>query len=100
VDLLWRNEADERRGILDHCIDIIRQDLMCNGDVGIVTSSWVEDFPTAYPDFSVWHKCRKFEPLMKYTAQHVMSVEPERTEETVVLPYPPREGAGPDDICP
>ncbi|EAU30959.1 conserved hypothetical protein [Aspergillus terreus NIH2624] len=30
---------------IDHCIDMLRQVVQCQGDAGIVTSSWVEGFP-------------------------------------------------------
>lgn len=84
----------------DHCVDILRQVLMCQGDVGIVTSSWVHGYHVPYPDFSVWHKCRKFEPLMEYTAQHQVNEEIVPPEDRRILRRPPCEKASPDQSCP
>ncbi|KAJ5394014.1 uncharacterized protein N7487_011655 [Penicillium crustosum] len=54
---------------VDHCIDMLRQYLMCAGDVGIVTMNWVEKFGI-YPDFSTQHKCRKFDKIVEWADEH------------------------------
>ncbi|KAJ5202485.1 hypothetical protein N7449_004564 [Penicillium cf. viridicatum] len=54
---------------VDHCIDMLRQYLMCVGDVGIVTMNWVEKFGI-YPDFSTQHKCRKFNKIVEWADEH------------------------------
>jgi hypothetical protein len=79
---------------------MLRQVVQCHGDVGIVTGSWVEGFPDPYPDFSTWHKCRKFQPLKDYTQEHLLEEEVVKTSEDLTLPKPPCENAGPHDICP
>ncbi|KAK3299579.1 uncharacterized protein B0H64DRAFT_371906 [Chaetomium fimeti] len=44
---------------VDRCIDMRRQALLCQGNVGIVTANWVE--PSGiYPDYRTEHKCRRF----------------------------------------
>ncbi|KAL2221995.1 hypothetical protein M432DRAFT_601161 [Thermoascus aurantiacus ATCC 26904] len=85
---------------VDHCIDMLRQVIQCNGDVGIVTSSWVKGFSGSYPDFSTWHKCRKFQPLMDYTAKHEVDGELVMPEDALQLTHPPCENATPEEICP
>ncbi|KAL3434404.1 hypothetical protein BDV09DRAFT_204759 [Aspergillus tetrazonus] len=85
---------------IGHCIDMLRQVVQCHGDVGIVTGSWVEGFPDPYPDFSTWHKCRKFQPLKDYTQEHLLKEEVVKTSEDLTIPKPPCESAGPHDICP
>ncbi|KAH8694008.1 hypothetical protein BGW36DRAFT_430031 [Talaromyces proteolyticus] len=85
---------------IDHCIDMLRQVVQCQGDVGIVTSSWVAGFPDPYPDFNSWHKCRNFKPLNDYTQQHLLSGHITKTSEDLTLSRPPCEGAGPEEICP
>ncbi|PYH63537.1 oxidase ustYa family protein [Aspergillus vadensis CBS 113365] len=47
----------------DHCIDILRQVVQCNGDAGVLTRSWVKGNNKSQPDFGTWHKCRKIQPL-------------------------------------
>ncbi|KAE9367279.1 hypothetical protein N431DRAFT_320380, partial [Stipitochalara longipes BDJ] len=55
---------DVMRNHLDHCIEIIRQVLMCNADLGLITFHWVKDNPTPYPDFNTWHTCRDPEAIL------------------------------------
>ncbi|KAH9917538.1 uncharacterized protein B0H18DRAFT_1034076 [Fomitopsis serialis] len=43
---------------LDHCIEMLRQVLMCNADVGLITFDWVAGFDVPFPNFSTLHKCR------------------------------------------
>ena len=51
---------------LDHCIDMLRQKIMCDGDVGAITFNWLSDRDTPSPDFSTWHKCRNFDGIMEW----------------------------------
>jgi hypothetical protein len=70
--LLTRELTD----IADHCIDIIRQSLMCNADAGIFSYIWVEGYPKPFPDFSVNHNCRNFDAVLKWAEEkQVMGVE-------------------------
>ncbi|KLU83035.1 hypothetical protein MAPG_02102 [Magnaporthiopsis poae ATCC 64411] len=58
----------------DHCIDTLRQALMCSGDVTpyLVYAGDGVDGDGSWPpknareDFQALHKCRRFEPLLKY----------------------------------
>jgi hypothetical protein len=51
---------------VDHCIDMIRQVLMCHSDVTLVTHAWVDGYDTPFPDFGTWHKCRDFDAIARY----------------------------------
>ncbi len=37
--------------------------------MGILTGAWLTEVNFPYPDFSVWHKCRKWEPLVEFANQ-------------------------------
>ena len=65
--------------IEDHCIDMIRQIVMCNADVGLVGAVWVEGAPGPYPNFNTWHQCRNFDNILQWTYDHALTVnlEPE-----------------------
>jgi len=52
---------------LNHCIEMLRQSLMCHADVGVMAHRWVEHYPNPYPDFNVIHKCRNFEEVLQWT---------------------------------
>ncbi|KAK6535803.1 hypothetical protein TWF281_000054 [Arthrobotrys megalospora] len=47
-----------------HCLDIIRQSLMCSVSVDLISSNWVETQKSPYPDFNVAHQCRDFDAIM------------------------------------
>ncbi|KAM3450340.1 hypothetical protein MY3296_006228 [Beauveria thailandica] len=72
VDPFWAKENDHRRehtGMcasniqvthganansaagLNHCIDMVRQALMCNADTGLILFHWVKGMPVPSPDF-------------------------------------------------
>ncbi|KAK0108285.1 hypothetical protein ONS95_003101 [Cadophora gregata] len=54
------------RNHVDHCIDYLRQLIMCTGDVGVHTYFWMKgrDFP--FPDFIVERKCRAWKSVEEY----------------------------------
>ena len=51
---------------LNHCVDILLQNLMCDADVEPVTYVWHEDQPMPYPDFGVYKQCRDFDRLLEW----------------------------------
>lgn len=59
-DILWTDPPDVFRNHIDHCIDMLRQRLMCSADVGLVTHVWVKGYGKPYPDYSTVHQCRDF----------------------------------------
>ncbi|KAK0724427.1 hypothetical protein B0H67DRAFT_470751, partial [Lasiosphaeris hirsuta] len=55
---------------IDHCIDFLRQFLMCASDVTPVTSNWVLTHHSPHPDFNTMHKCRNFDALLGWVEEH------------------------------
>lgn len=49
---------------LEHCIEMIRINLLCNADAGIIPFKWVENYQRPLPDFSTTHKCRDWEGVL------------------------------------
>ena len=75
-DVDWTNK-DDLRGIehLDHCIDIIRQQLMCKADVTPLT--WVRD-PVdgkAKEVAQVIHTCNNFQSVRDWVMEHKLRVK-------------------------
>ncbi|KAF8868254.1 hypothetical protein CPB84DRAFT_1740886 [Gymnopilus junonius] len=60
------SKPDTYRMHLEHCIDNLRQVLMCTADANMITFEWVRGFSTAYPDFNTRHQCRNFEKLIDW----------------------------------
>jgi hypothetical protein len=48
------------------CLQMLRQALMCAGDIGLLTYNWVKDNPTPFPDFDTTHRCRNFTKLLEW----------------------------------
>lgn len=37
---------------LDHCVDMLRESIMCHGDTTLITYHWVQGYVDPVPDFS------------------------------------------------
>lgn len=76
-----------------HCLDTIRQQLMCTVDLGMLGQVWWnQDYPQAYPDFNTQHKCRNFDAVRQWAEDHQA---PEEVPEDYLLPPVSR-----DDVYP
>lgn len=62
-----------------HCLDIIRQQLMCTVDVGILGQVWfqpdADEAPSAFVDFNTKHTCRNFEAVRQWAEERQMPDE-------------------------
>ena len=46
---------------------MIRQKLICDADVGVITHNWVARRDTPWPNFNTWHKCRNFNSIVEWS---------------------------------
>ena len=53
---------------------MLRQVLMCNADVGLITFDWVAGFRTPFPNFSTLHKCRDVEKVYEWYDEHAIDL--------------------------
>ena len=80
-------------GLTGHCVEMLRQLLMCNADVGIISFHWVKGYKRPYPDFNTWHQCRDFDQVLKWTQDHRLRSksghvwQPQPDEK--IFPHPP-----------
>ncbi|PMD61028.1 uncharacterized protein K444DRAFT_720792, partial [Hyaloscypha bicolor E] len=51
---------------IDHCVDYLRQAIMCHGDIEMITFDWDENKEYYPPNYNVVHRCRKFEPIERW----------------------------------
>lgn len=62
-----------------HCLDIVRQVLMCNPDVGVLGQVWWQpegdSQPMAFVDFNTKHRCRDYEGIRRWAEAHQMPSE-------------------------
>ncbi|KAH8821828.1 hypothetical protein F5884DRAFT_769163 [Xylogone sp. PMI_703] len=67
----FKNSDDIVRFHVSHCLDILRQQLMCTVDIGMLGQVWWNRTrPHAYPDFNTQHTCRNFEAVRKWAEDH------------------------------
>ncbi|RII24742.1 hypothetical protein CUC08_Gglean011754 [Alternaria sp. MG1] len=64
-----------------HCLDILRQVLQCNPDVGVLGQVWwqadTEPNPTPFVDFNTKHRCRDFAAVREWAEAHQLPPETE-----------------------
>ncbi|KAL4912982.1 tat pathway signal sequence [Aspergillus aurantiobrunneus] len=69
---------------VSHCLDIIRQQLMCTVDVGLFGQVWVHpDRPSSFVDFNTEHRCRNFEDIRDWAERNQL---PEQTPRDFLRP--------------
>ena len=61
--------------LADHCLDMLRQKIMCDGDVGLITLNWVTVRKEPWPDFNTKHTCRNFENIQQWA--HDKTAQPQ-----------------------
>ncbi|KAH9215776.1 hypothetical protein DL95DRAFT_388397 [Leptodontidium sp. 2 PMI_412] len=69
---------------VSHCLDIIRQQLMCTPDTGLLGQIWWDrEYPQAFVDFNTEHKCKDFEGIRRWAEERQI---PEETPEDFLRP--------------
>lgn len=62
-----------------HCLDTLRQVLMCNPDVGVLGQVWWQakdgENPQPFVDFNTRHRCRDFEAVRMWAQAHQLPPE-------------------------
>jgi hypothetical protein len=56
---------------LDHCLEMLRMNLQCNSDIGLITFEKTDE--GIWPDFSSWHTCRKFEKVLDWAMENTVA---------------------------
>lgn len=67
------NPIEDQRDHFDHCIDLLRQTIMCHGDVALHTYSWKDDYRWPWPAMETTHQCRNWNKLMEWSKQHAVN---------------------------
>ena len=58
----------------EHCVDYIRQSLMCNFDTGLVTYDWVLKHHNPTPNSNARHKCVDWDKLQAWLKDRTVSM--------------------------
>ena len=76
-------QDDQMRWIhLGHCVDMILQNIKCNANPDLITLAWVEGKKVPWADFSIIHKCRDFDTIVKWNKEN--SVDPDKFDRTPI----------------
>ena len=59
---------------LDHCIDSLRQLIMCRGDVAVQTYTWRPDLLIPWANFEVAHECIDFEAVDNWAEKRAIDI--------------------------
>ncbi|KAJ2905180.1 uncharacterized protein MKZ38_006086 [Zalerion maritima] len=64
-------EEDDLKGHLDHCIETLRMNLMCQSDIGVFTFKRYPELgdDDPWPIFSTLHVCRNYEGIRKWAME-------------------------------
>ncbi|KAH6671337.1 hypothetical protein B0J14DRAFT_93493 [Halenospora varia] len=57
---------------LSHCIDSIRQSLMCSSDISTIYWHWLPELDKSAPSTQTTHTCRDFSRIKKWAEEHVL----------------------------
>ncbi|OQV01658.1 hypothetical protein CLAIMM_06972 [Cladophialophora immunda] len=65
-DISFVNQSNIIRAHLDHCINILRQNILCHADTTLLTYNWIKGYDSPYPNFNNWHVCRGWEAIDRW----------------------------------
>ncbi|KAF1734601.1 hypothetical protein CRV24_006143 [Beauveria bassiana] len=55
---------------IDHCLDSLRQYVMCNADVVLQTFDWLPNFHRPWPNFRIVHECANWDAIQDWATEH------------------------------
>lgn len=69
----WHGGPEQVRWHVDNCIETLRMNIMCAGDVTpYLIWNDPEGFGGESPGFNTLHKCRRWEPIVDWVKDHVV----------------------------
>ncbi|PGH16402.1 hypothetical protein AJ79_01733 [Helicocarpus griseus UAMH5409] len=71
---------------VNYCIDILRQVVMCQPDLGLFGQYWIEDTDEPFVDFHTNHKCKNFHEIREWVIENQMPKEKYRKVKVVKRP--------------
>ncbi|KZT38257.1 hypothetical protein SISSUDRAFT_1033565 [Sistotremastrum suecicum HHB10207 ss-3] len=71
----------------DHCINILRESVMCNADITPNVFQWSDPKRQVFPHFDNVHTCRSFDAINEWAAEHAL-LEPFNKKMRVPPDYP------------
>lgn len=69
-DMFPESDLENQLNHVGHCVDMIRQSLICEGDIAISTYDWKMDHLLPWPNFRVAHECVDWDSIMAWAKEH------------------------------
>ncbi|KJK77116.1 hypothetical protein H634G_07537 [Metarhizium anisopliae BRIP 53293] len=89
---------------IDHCVESLRQSIMCHSDTSLITYKWLESKKITELELEVVHMCRNFDKIQDWASQRTVNLGSKRlhVENGAIVDYtgwgPDPEAAVADDI--
>jgi len=65
-----KNDADSAYNAhVEHCVDYLRQVLMCKADITRIPVEWSTKYSRPKPRFDTWHTCRDFGKIQDWVIE-------------------------------
>jgi hypothetical protein len=64
------NPLADQHEHFDHCIDLLRQTIMCHGDISLHTYEWIDDYRFPWPSTRTEHQCRNWDRLIDWSREN------------------------------
>ena len=71
-----RNQQDPGMKYLDHCADLLRQNVLCQADVSVITFDLVKGHRWPQPNYGNPNKCRNYEDILVWAERNQAPVPP------------------------
>jgi hypothetical protein len=72
--LTLQNTRETANMMQDHCIEMLRQVIMCKADTALMTYEWLPDFAGPWPNFGIQHECVDWERIDKWSQDRSIDV--------------------------
>ncbi|KDR69141.1 hypothetical protein GALMADRAFT_215420 [Galerina marginata CBS 339.88] len=54
-----------------HCVDSVRQSLMCSADISVIVWQWSDELQETFPRGNIAHTCRNYEKIQDWAKERV-----------------------------
>ncbi|ETS88115.1 hypothetical protein PFICI_01943 [Pestalotiopsis fici W106-1] len=65
----WHSPSAQLEHV-NHCIEYLRQVVMCNADITMQTFDWIDDYRRPWPNFKIQHECKNWDALTDWAKEH------------------------------
>lgn len=59
---------------LDHCVEMLRQVIMCKADTSLMSFEWRPDTQMPFPSFQIEHECRNWDSLVEWSRERSLDI--------------------------